>query len=238
MSQAPLLGEHQVHIWQASLDLPSAALAELYLRLSPAERMQAAHLHTRTQRSRFIARRGVLRQLLGRYLQRDPAAIEFSYGATGKPMLAGAPPTLHFSLAHSAERAIYALSRCGPLGIDLEAIRPELGYAPIVQAYFTPAERAAFAQLPAEHQPARFFRLWACKEACVKASGAGIDALPAFDPHAHTPLQPAADCSVASAASAPHLYLRELAVGPAYAAALALACERCALAQLPTFEYY
>jgi len=78
----------QVHVWAATLDLPAAALSACQETLSGTELARAARFRFQQHRNRFIAGRGLLRVILGRYLQIEPRAIEFAYGPQGKPFLA------------------------------------------------------------------------------------------------------------------------------------------------------
>src|ERR1017187_9391595 len=77
--------EGEIHIWRADLDLGPEVLNRLTITLDTAEQSRAARYHFPRDRNYFIACRGILRELLGEYLGSSPAAIEFSYGANGKP---------------------------------------------------------------------------------------------------------------------------------------------------------
>ena len=78
----------------APLDLDEHRLAGLHATLSADERGRAARFHFERDRKHFIAARGLLRELLGRYLARAPASLRFAYGPRGKPFLAGSEPAV------------------------------------------------------------------------------------------------------------------------------------------------
>ncbi len=166
----------RVRLWFLSLNLPPAALAQAASLLAPHEAERAARFRFEHGRRRAIAGRGQLRAILGRCLGADPAALEFSYGPQGKPALAGvwSRSGWHFNLAHSADIALLALTRSGPLGVDVERIRPLPDVGRLVSRFFSPGENAAFQALAQDQKPDAFFRLWTRKEAWLKATGEGI----------------------------------------------------------------
>lgn len=171
----PNLAEHEIHVWQVSLNLSDTDLALAWQWLDPSERERARRYRFEPDRRRFVAGRGQLRTLLGRYLAVSPGALSFSYNTYGKPRLArSGAEGLHFNVAHAADRALFALCRVSPIGIDLECIQPAVDLSNLAQIYFAPEERAALQTLDSETQIQAFFRFWSCKEAYVKALGQGF----------------------------------------------------------------
>jgi 4'-phosphopantetheinyl transferase len=171
---SPLAGM-DVHLWAAPLDLPAASLAAFASTLSPDEQARAARFHFERDRDRFIAGRGFLRAVLGRYLQTDPSQLKFAYSPRGKPTLAASPGNeLHFNLAHSAGLALLAVTCACPLGVDVERIRPLRDAEGIIERFFSPRESTTLKTLRADQKPVAFFNLWTRKEAWLKATGDGI----------------------------------------------------------------
>jgi len=164
------------HVWAARLDVPAAARANFASTLSPLETERAARFHFARHRDRFIAARGLLRSLLGHYLQIVPSKIEFDYGPNGKPLLPGAfaKEQLHFNLTHSEDLALIAVARGEPVGVDVERIRTLSDADELVSRFFSVRENASFQKLPESQRPAAFFNLWTRKEAWLKATGEGI----------------------------------------------------------------
>lgn len=160
----------EVHVWCASLAAPG--LQRLGALLSMDERDRAVRFRFDTDRHRFVARRGLLRAILGRYLGLDPGSLCFTYGMNGKPDLHGLP--LQFNASTSAGRAVYAvcLDRC--VGIDLEQNRSMPDLEQIVRSFFFAAEREAFLALEPGLRRDAFFRCWTRKEALMKAHGDGV----------------------------------------------------------------
>src|SRR5205085_8136741 len=77
----------EVHVWRAVLDLPPSHLHVLEQTLAEDERARAQQFRFPKDRAHFVAARGILRAILGRYLFREPRALSFSYSQYGKPAL-------------------------------------------------------------------------------------------------------------------------------------------------------
>jgi len=166
----------EIHVWQAWLDRDADALARFEAMLSPDEIARANRFHFEKDKNHYIMARGVLRDLLGRYLGHTPTVIEFSYGEHGKPALGGPQATsgLSFNLSHSAGLAVYAFARERNLGIDVERIRPDFVSEDVARRYFSAHEVKELLSLPAKERTMAFFRCWTRKEAYIKARGAGL----------------------------------------------------------------
>lgn len=172
---APALADSEVHLWLASLTLPEDRLAALATALTVDEQERAARFRFPQHRDRFIAGRGLLRELLGAYLDAPAAALRFRQGSRGKPALAGeaAGTGLHFNLSHSRDRALYAVARRA-VGVDLEALDRWVDCAAVAERVCTGREWTAFQALSAERIQEAFFACWTRKEAVAKAMGEGL----------------------------------------------------------------
>jgi 4'-phosphopantetheinyl transferase len=169
----PPIRTNEVHVWAAWLDGDSSPHENL---VSNPEQERAARFHFEHHRRRFINGRGILRLLLGHYLQVELAGVEFAYGGNGKPKLAErfGVSGLQFNLAHSEELALLAVSLGCSIGIDLEKILPLHEAGELVARFFSKRENAVFQKLTEDEQPEAFFNLWTRKEAFLKATGEGI----------------------------------------------------------------
>ena len=172
-SSWPLLSDDEIHVWCVELDA-AGEVAELAAGLSAEESERASGLLTGTHQRRFVVARGMLRQLLGLYLDQDPGAVAFSRGAHGKPFLQKGG--LHFNVSHTHELALYAIARNREVGIDVEWPRPQVAHEQIAARFFSLEEQEALAQVPDEARRAAFYNIWTRKEAYVKARGDGIAA--------------------------------------------------------------
>jgi len=219
------LGNDEVHVWRATLDQTPSQIQSFRHNLAADELARAERFHFEKDREHFIVARGVLRAILGRYLNRAPEGLSFCYSVHGKPALAGESggDAIRFNVSHSHGIALYAVTRGREVGVDLERIRSNLAVAEIAERFFSRRDAAMLRTLSTEAQCEAFFRFWTRKEACLKARGEGlsspldqIDVLPApGKPDAVPGAQP--DSSEASRWS-----LQELVPAPGYVAALAV----------------
>jgi 4'-phosphopantetheinyl transferase len=222
VASVPPLGNEEVHVWRAHLELPAQTLEGLEQTLSPDERQRADRFHFARDRRHFVAGRGTLRLLLARYLGQRPDAIQFSYNPQGKPMLCPETGGLRFNLAHSHGLVVYAVSRGRELGVDLERIRPNFDGEQLAERFFSARETAGLRSLSTQQRPDAFFSCWTRKEAYLKATGMGLSLpLDCFD----VSLAPAAAALLATRhdpAEARRWLLCDLVPGPGYAGALAV----------------
>ena len=133
--------------------------------------MQAGFASTRHRR-RYVARRGILRELIGSYLDCDPAGVAFVHNAYGKPAIAQSD--LRFNLSHSHGMALYAFCRYAEVGCDIERRDPKFAAEQIPERFFSPDEVRALRSLPLNEQTEAFFNCWTRKEAYIKAVGHGL----------------------------------------------------------------
>jgi len=155
------------------LDVEAGMLARYASWLDIAERERAARFRYDRDRNRFVARRGQLRELLGRDLGIAPEALRLAEDSHGKPVLLD-DPDLHFNLSHSNGHALIATARGMAIGCDIEWRNPELACPRVAKRLFAPEEYEALTALPPEQWTAGFFNCWTRKEAYVKALGLGL----------------------------------------------------------------
>jgi 4'-phosphopantetheinyl transferase len=173
----PHLVERQIHLWSVCLDLFPERLADLSAVLSSDERARARRFAAETISNRFIAARGSLRLLLGRYLDVPAGDLAFMYGAQGKPELSSEQnqQDLRFNLSHSKDIAVYALTLGCEIGIDVEYVRPAHQLEQIARRYFSQSEVDELSKASFDEE--MFFRCWARKESFLKANAAGLSLL-------------------------------------------------------------
>lgn len=121
-------------------------------------------------RRRFTVSHAMVRVVLGELLGVDPAGLRFEPGPHGKPSVVGGG--VEFNLSHSADRALLAVGRAGPVGIDIEQIRWLSHVEQVAERILSPTELDGFRRAA---DPNLFvLSAWTCKEAVVKQSGDGI----------------------------------------------------------------
>jgi 4'-phosphopantetheinyl transferase len=195
--------------------------------LSDEEGQRASRFRFEQHRNRYIVGRATLRQILGAYLNNPPEKFDFEYGNHGKPTLASrnGAQTLEFNLAHSDALALIAVSQAGPVGVDVEQVRPLKDADELVKRFFSPRENSAFQKLSSEQKPQAFFNLWTRKEAWLKATGDGIAHHLNRVEVSFLPGEPAQLLSLPdNLGSETNWSLRELNPAPGFTAAVALAC--------------
>ena len=167
---------NEIHVWCASLDQAVSRLHRLRQTLSMDERMRAERFRFEQDRTRFIVSRGILRTILGRYLNVEPGRLQFCYGKNGKPMLADTfgKRTIFFNMSDSEGIALYAFSRDGEIGVDIEKICDNPERDQIADQICSVRESAVFRALPETMKKEAFFNCWTRKEAFVKAIGDGL----------------------------------------------------------------
>ena len=210
----------EVHVWLA--DLEGADLASLGSILSAEEIARADGFRFAPDRDAFVAARGILRTLLGRYVQRDPASLCLRVGGHGKPFLeTETAEGFRFNVSHSERRALFAFTRGRELGVDLERVRPERARLELAERFFAPSEAVALAALEPEERAAAFFRCWTRKEAYLKARGDGLSAaLAGFSVTLAADAGPALAWSEAGEAEVRRWDFRDVTPGDGWAAAV------------------
>ncbi|WP_432746825.1 4'-phosphopantetheinyl transferase superfamily protein [Streptomyces sp. JH002] len=152
--------------------------------LDGAERERADRMTDPVARAHYIAARAGIRRTLGAALGIPPAQVSFGRAPCpgcgsarhGPPVLLGQGPRSEREMWLSVSRAgpwwLLALSYAGPVGVDLEVDRTDVGPA-VLRRCFSDAERARIAALPAAWRQREALRGWVRKEAVTKGWGTG-----------------------------------------------------------------
>jgi 4'-phosphopantetheinyl transferase len=218
----PHLSQGEVHVWCASLRVPTACMHALGRALSEDEKARAARFVFEKDRDRYIVSRGILRDILARYLQMSPGELRFCYGRLGKPSLVS-DVDLRFNLSHSEELALYAVAEGSEVGVDLETVSPRKDLDRDVTDFFSEEEAATIRAIPEIDRLQAFYLCWTRKEAYLKAKGCGLS-LPLGD--FSVPLDPGTVETSLPSCDPSETVGRwtwcEVSPGPCYAASLAL----------------
>ena len=163
-----------VDLWYVDLDVTASALRRFRQWLSHDELAKAERFCSDLNQARYIAGRAALRCVLADRLGCSPAAIGFSYGPNGKPMLKGGRGQVEFNLAHSEGDAVIALVGGAAIGVDIEFPRPIADVKSLARLVFSDVERRELELAP--DPVSAFLNGWTRKEAYVKALGLGLTA--------------------------------------------------------------
>ncbi|WP_283137738.1 4'-phosphopantetheinyl transferase family protein [Rhizohabitans arisaemae] len=140
--------------------------------LSAAEEERAARFIRPTDRDRYLESHIFLRLVLASYGGAGPRELEFGAAPCagcgqphGKPVLISPSVPESWNLSHAIWETAVVVSRVHEVGIDVADIETDRSHD--VGRLLHPRE------IPIAHGPA-FYRIWARKEAAMKACGAGL----------------------------------------------------------------
>ena len=147
-STLPVLDEASVHCWLLAIE------------------------HAPDHRAVGAAAHALLGRLLAHYggLDQAPVIARTGRGKPYAPALAG----IDFNLSHARDHALIAVARGQSVGVDLERVDRKLDAHDLARRFFARREAEAVDALPEPERAIAFLRLWTCKEAVLKALGAGI----------------------------------------------------------------
>ena len=168
-----ILSEEEAHVWRADLEIDERVQSSLLNLLSPDEKRRALKFRFAKDSRNFIATRGILRSLIGKYLEIKPAEVCFQYNQFGKPGITNNNP-LQFNISHSQNMALFAFSKKHNVGVDVEFLNPNIQVKDIAINFFSRNEIRKLLSLPDQQKPLGFFNCWTRKEAFIKAVGAGL----------------------------------------------------------------
>lgn len=195
----------RVDVWAADTREDDPSLSSLEATLSLDEHIRASGFRRACDRRAFVARRGLLRQLLAYYGGVGPAELCIGPDPCGKPIVSHPYPAtaISFNVSHSAGMTLFAFTTGREVGIDLEAIRHVPDRLEIAALVLDLADVRA---VGAAADPDRALLIrWVRNEALVKAVGLGLGR----------------GRAVRATIPRGHLTVADLNVGGAYVAALA-----------------
>lgn len=161
-----------VNVWHGNLDASTYCPDYFWSLLDDQQKSKAAQFTNPKLKQRHIAVRGWLRLCLADALQSPPEALEFALGAHGKPFLP--QHVVDFNLSHTGNELVVAIGNIGPIGVDIERIKPRASLTELAARCFSESELNYWQHLPDDQRCPAFYRLWTQKEAFVKAVGRGI----------------------------------------------------------------
>ncbi|MDW3687936.1 4'-phosphopantetheinyl transferase superfamily protein [Cupriavidus sp. CV2] len=176
------LPERAVHVWVLNDALIDRVCSMLAHALSPDERQRARAYRHEKHRNNFIARRSLLRWLIGGYLTCNPESLRFSVTPFGKPALQWPHAArLAFSVSHTDGLTLLAFAWDCRVGVDVERRIDGLDVAGIGRGIFSPMEEEALDPRRPD-SAATLLSIWTRKEALLKALGMGLSG----EPNAYT----------------------------------------------------
>jgi 4'-phosphopantetheinyl transferase len=168
----------EVGVWWAT---PVGADPALWALLDDVEQARHQRLRRPADRDRFLTAHALTRLVLGRLLDRHPAALRLVAdchacgGPHGKLQLVDRD--LELSLTHAGDRVGVAVATV-PVGIDVEDLAATRVDPALAAQVLAPHDLARWAALPSGRQATALLREWTRGEAVVKALGVGLDVDP------------------------------------------------------------
>lgn len=158
-------------VWR--IDLRQTPEAASTTALSTDERRRASRFAYKRDGQRYLNAHALLRDLLAQRSGVAPANLCMMAGPHGKPRVPGIE--WQFNLSHSGDEALIALSPSREVGVDIEVVDEIEEIEDLAQQYFTPHELDCWTEMEAEKRLGAFYEIWTRKEACVKATGWGLN---------------------------------------------------------------
>ncbi|QUV99087.1 4'-phosphopantetheinyl transferase superfamily protein [Chloracidobacterium sp. MS 40/45] len=164
-----MLSSAAVHLWW--LHLPRSARVETTESLLSTDEQQRARRFRRPAAARqFCLGRALLRTILGSYLGLPPQHLRFAYTHNGKPYLPETPH-LTFSLTHTGDLGLLAVTCHRRVGVDVEAPHRRANWRGLARRCLSDAAYRTLGTLPDEEQRQAMTWYWVCHEAWLKARG-------------------------------------------------------------------
>jgi 4'-phosphopantetheinyl transferase len=165
-------------VWWADIAAAGPGLEAL---VSAADRDRIARFRVPADRDRGLVAWALARLLLADRLGGAPSALAIDRTcrlcgcANGKPRVTDPAEPVDFSVSHSGDHVVVAITGGAPIGADIERLRATTVDDALLRTVLTPHERAGFdgAHDDAARDDA-FIRLWVRKEAVVKMVETGL----------------------------------------------------------------
>jgi 4'-phosphopantetheinyl transferase len=164
-----------VDIWISDCNRLSTRKSRFFSLLSRDEKARAERYLQPLKKERFVLSRGMLRSVLSKYLDVLPEDIRFAYGEHGKPELEDGRENIQFSLSHSRNAAVLAVTGASRVGIDVEVMDkgPER-LDRVIDFLCSPEEKEGYFSLQERERALSAYCLWTANEAYLKGVGSGI----------------------------------------------------------------
>ncbi len=154
-----------VHVWTARpAQVASPQWAGLESLLDRDEAAQADRFRFDEDRRAYVLAHALRRQALASALGVSPHDLHLAADASGKPcMLSPVPCDLQFSHSHTRRAVAVAVTRAGPVGIDIELLGDAWSHDELLEPFIESADTGCF------------HAQWTTLEAFWKAQGKGLD---------------------------------------------------------------
>jgi 4'-phosphopantetheinyl transferase len=168
-----LVREGELHLWLVDYSLFASNYQDYMRYLSGVELERCGRFIQDASRVQYVMSHAALRFLLSRYVGVTFDQLRFDRGEHGKPGLVGR--NVAFNLSHSGDCALIGVTATGEIGVDVELVRDKDSLIGLAERFYTGAERDWLRDSGTRAEFVdRFYQVWTCKEACLKARGVGL----------------------------------------------------------------
>ncbi len=165
--------DRSIQLWCVRVVPDPEPVARFEKLLEPEEVARGKAFRVERLRQNFVVIRGVLRVLLGRYLEDEPERIRLCSRSNGKPYV-DHPRRIYFNVSHSDEIALLGFATDREIGVDVEKIRPKDDLFEVARRFFCPEELEDLMSVESSYRHQAFYACWTRKEAYLKATGDGL----------------------------------------------------------------
>jgi 4'-phosphopantetheinyl transferase len=172
-----------IQIWFAryiDLDPYYHALSQL---LTRSERETADTFRQTSDARCTELRYGLLRIILEEFTGFEPGELVIIKSENGKPSLAlpRGYPVVSFSTSNTKEMVAIGITKNNNIGIDIVKMDRRYPFQDTAEYLFTDEEKALIAGTEPNQRYRQFFRIWALKEALLKATGGTVQMMSDMD---------------------------------------------------------
>jgi 4'-phosphopantetheinyl transferase len=179
----PVLEKNSIHVWSARYADLDQHFRVLSNGISREEQNTASLYRKSVDAKKFILRHGTGRTILAHYIRQNPEMISFKTGKNGKPELdpADVCADVSFNLSHTSDMMLIGVSRQRRIGVDIVKMEPSYRFDDTADYMLTPAEKGFLKRTEPALRYQVFFRIWATKEALLKATGSTLNLMKTTD---------------------------------------------------------
>lgn len=112
----------------------------------------------------------ILKSFLSQVLKKSAIDVQFALSESGKPFFPKKSGFEHikFNASHTQSHGVLAISRFGPLGIDIESVDRVVDWESVANRFFSRQDRERLTKLPKKEAKEEFLRIWTRIEAIIK----------------------------------------------------------------------
>ncbi|MGZ5785232.1 MAG: 4'-phosphopantetheinyl transferase family protein [Ramlibacter sp.] len=166
----------ELQVWTARpADCGPTLPGDLGRLLDDAERERAARFRHEADRCSYVVVHALRRSVLARWLAIDPREIVFAHEPGGRPVLIHPrDDKLFFSHTRSRDAVACAVTRLGPIGLDVEKMEPGGADDDMLARFVVLDDESGRRETADDKLTARFYFHWTALEAFWKAEGKGL----------------------------------------------------------------